>query len=354
MVQQAALGLSIERHRTMADSENKIRVGPDAYWDMMALVIEGRMASCESCLGLYYFLDDTICRIFLESCAAAGLMERYSLLELKPEAESGAPGAKKWYDQAIYIPAPRLRRLNPDFARRKVQHTANAVYKAFFIYYELLGANDAAISAAYVKAVNEDLLRNTALARSRHDVRLSPIVQLRLIFDGIRLKESEANETLPEPQQLSSWEIEKLATNKTAAFVLSAGSALPDIDEKFDRGEELDKFITGFLVDPFRLKEFARDKSRELPEEFHVQLLLLISELCLRRYEMLSHDRDEAARFVRDIRNAVEEAKVKHSGDQDYLAALSDFAGNLNSEQLPAFPFVSADQLGSTFASVGF
>lgn len=339
----------------MADSENKIRVGPDSFWDMMALVIEGRMASCESCLGLYYFLDDTICRIFLESCADAGLMERYSLLELKPEAELGAPGAKRWYDQAIYIPAPRLRRLNPDYARRKVQHTANAVYKAFFIYYELLGGNDAAISAAYGKALKEDLLRNMALARSRHDVRLSPIVQLRLIFDGIRLKESEANEKLPEPQQLSSWEIEKLATNKTAAFILNAAGSQPsDTDEKFDRGEELDKFITGFLVDPFRLKEFARDKSRELPEEFHVQLLLLISELCLRRYEMLSHDRDQAARFVRDIRNAVKEAKVKHSSDHDYLAALSDFAGNLNSEQLPAYPFVSADQLGSTFASVAF
>jgi hypothetical protein len=352
---QAAVDLYLERLRNMADSQNKLRVGPDSFWHMTAVAMEGRLASCESCLGLYYFNSELVCRLYLEACSDAGLVERYSLLELKAEADLNPAAARKRYDQAIYISAPRLRQLNPDLARRKAENTANAVYKAFFIYHELLAANDAAINAAYEKAVEEGSLRNPQLALSRRDVRLSSITQLRLILDGFKNKEIAATKERRESEQLSSSEIEKRATDQTVEYILSmAGSPAPDTEEKSDRGYELDKFITGFLVDPFRLKEFSGENSPPLPDGFHAQLLLLISELCRHRYDVLSHDRTQADKFVRDIRNAIEEAKVNYADDQNYLAALSDFAENLNSDQLPAVPFVSAIRLGSTFESVSF
>ena len=339
----------------MADKQNIHRFGPGSFWHMTAVAMVGQLASCESCLGLYYFNSELVCRLYLDACADAGLVEKYSLLELKAEADLKSGSARKRFDQAIYISSPRLRHLNPDLARRKVENTANAVYNAFSTYYELLGANDAAINAAYVKALRDRKLRNSAMALERQDVKLSPVTQLRLIWDGFKSKESALNRDRPEAKQLSSSQIEKLATNQTVDYILSfVGKPASDTKEKYDRAYELDEFITGFLVDPFRLKQFSAEKSPPLPSGFHVQLLLLISELCRHRYDNLSHDRTQADRFVRDIRSAIEQAKINHSDDQNYLAALSDFAENLNSERLPMVPFFSAIQLGSTFESISF
>jgi len=352
MVQAA--GFSIEGIRIMADSENKLKVGPDSFREMTALVIDGRLASCESCVGFYYFQSEINCRIYLDSCADAGLVVKVSLLQLKAEADLDVPAARKWYDQPIYISSPRFRKLNLDFARRKVENTANAVYNAYFIYHELLGANDNAISAAYENAVEERQLRNFEAALARRDVSLSAIAKLRLILDGFKNQESKKNKKLPEAERLRSSQVEKRATDRTVDYILQfVDSPPPSVEGKSDRGEELDKFITDFLINPFRLKEFLNEKSRELPAGFHVQLLLLISELCRRRYAYLAKtDRSQANNFIREIRSAVDRAKDIHFDDHDYLAALSNFAENLNSEQLPALPFSSAIVLGSTLKSI--
>jgi hypothetical protein len=336
----------------MADSQNKLKVGPDSFWEMTALAIDGWLASCESCCGFFYFNSESNCKIYLDSCADAGLVEKVSLLELRTDAGLDSATAREWYDQAIYISAPSFK-LNLDLARQKVENTANAVYNAYHIYYELLDADDAAISAAYVKAIEEGKLRDSDIADTRRDVKMSPIAEMRRILDGFKSRESAANRARPELEQLPSAVIEERATDQTVEYILSAiGSQPVNTEEKSDRGWELDEFITRFLIDPFRLKEFSREKNRALPEGFHVQLLLLISELCRRRYEILSNDRSQADKFVRDIRDAVEQAKANHSGDENYLAALSDFAENLDSEQLPAVPFNSAVLLGSTFTSI--
>jgi len=339
----------------MGDSQNRLKVGPDSFWEMTALAIDGWLASCESCVGFYYFQSGANCRIYLDACADAGLVEKVSLLELRADADLDAATAREWYDQAIYISAPAFRKLNLDLARQKIENTANAVYNAYFIYHELLDANDDAISAAYAKAVDQCTLRNSEIARQRWDVNLSPIAKMRLILDGFRSRESAANKERPKSEKLPSTEIEQRATIETVEYILStSGNGRPDTELKSDRGEELDAFITGFLIDPLRLKEFSREKSRELPEGIHVQLLLLISELCRRRYEILSDDQTQARQFVRDIRKAVEQAKANHPSDENYLAALSDFAENLDSEQLPAMPFSSTSWLESTFDSVSF
>ena len=341
----------------MAHTQNKLKVGPDSFWEMTALATDGSLASCESCVGFVYFQSESNCRIYLDACADAGLVEKVSLLNLRADADLDSPTARRWYDQAIYISAPSFRILNPDLARRKVENTANAVYHAYFIYHELLNADDDAISAAYARAVEEGLLRNAEDARDRRDVNLSSIAQMRLILDGFKSKQSAGNKKRPESERLRPAEVEARATEQTVDFILSAADGpAPDTKDKTDRGFELDQFITSFLIDPFRLKDFSRGQSPEPPDEIHVQLLLLISELCRRRYEILSVDPDQAYDFVRSIRKAVAEAKVKHSDNQDYLSALSDFAENLNTEQeqLPALPFVSAIQLGSTFESISF
>ena len=210
----------------MADSEHKLKVGPDSFWEMTELVIDGRLASCESCVGFYYFQSEVNCRIYLDSCADAGLVEKVSLLDLKAEADLDSPVARKWYDQAIYISAPSFRRQNLDFARRRIENTANAVYNALFIYHELLGADDNAISAAYANAIKERLLRNSDLAYSRRDVKLSSIAQMRVILDGFRSKDRAENKNVPEPKRLSPWPLDKRATDKTVAYILSWASTL--------------------------------------------------------------------------------------------------------------------------------
>ena len=337
----------------MADNENRLKVGPDSFWEMTALVIDGRLASCESCVGFYYFQSEVNCRLYLDSCADAGLVEKVSLLELKAEADLDSPIARKWYDQDIYISAPRFRKLDLNFARRRIENTANAVYNAYFIYHELLGADDGAISAAYANAVEKGMLRNSEIARNRRDVNLSPIAQMRVILDGFKSKESAEDKKLPEPPRLRQWPIDQRVTNKAVDYILSwAGTQPPAAEVKSDRGEELDEFITQFLIDPFKLREFSRTKSREMSDGFHVQLLLLISELCRHRYDILSADRTAADKFVENIRKAIEQAKFHHSDDQNYLAALSDFAENLESRELPGGPFLSAITLGTTMESV--
>lgn len=338
----------------MANNQGELKVGPDSFWEMAALALDGWLASCQSCVEFYYFQSQQNATSFLDSCAVAGLVERVSLLDLKADADSDSVTAREWYDQFIYISAPAFRKLNLDLARQKIENTANAVYDAFYIYYELLGADEKAISVAYSKAVDENKLRNSEIANQRLDVDLSSVAKLRLILDGFRSFERSRNKKLPSDQRLSATEIEKRSREGTVEYVLGAASEGYRSSRETgtnDRAGELQRFICDFVIDPFALEKFSLEKSRELPEGFHIQLLSLISELCRRRYESLASDQNSARKFVADVRHAVNEAQVKWADDSDYVAALNDLCEDLDPEQMFAVTFGKATWLQNAFQS---
>lgn len=339
----------------MAQIQQEPWLGPDSFREMAALALDGGLASCPSCVEFYYFQSETSSRLFLDSCAETGLVERVSLLDLKAVADSDSGTARSWYNQFIYISAPRFRKLNLDLARQKIENTANAVYDAFYIYYELLAANDAAIGAAYAKAVDKCQLRNSAVAERRRGVDLSSVAELRLILDGFKSAERSLNKKRPDAEKLSGAEMEKLATEQTVAFVLKTGSEgyrSARETETSNRGDELERFITDFVVDPFALKQFSRAPNRELPEGFHVQLLSLIGELCRHRYEMLAPD--PARKFIEDVSSAVTEAQFKWAEDPDYVAALNDLREDLNPGLTPAVAFTKATLPPNALQSTSF
>src|ERR1044071_4377867 len=227
-------------------------LGAASFWEMAALSISGRLASCQSCVEFFYFQSKQNAVAFLDSCAAGGLVEKRSLLGLRGEVgfRSVPTVRQQWYDQAIYISAPVFRRKNLDAARRRIEGTKVAVYKAFRLYYEVLGENDKAINAAYVKAVEKGGLRYSDLARERLDVDQSPIARLRLIKDGYLCRFRN------EHPKMSRADVEKRATEATAEYVLGFSTVGAELPPVRDHAEELEQFVREFLADTRDLGDF--------------------------------------------------------------------------------------------------
>jgi hypothetical protein len=294
---------------------------------MTALAMAGRLASCQSCVEHYYFQSQQNSVAFLDACAAGGLVEKVSLLDLRGDlGPRPFPTLRqKWYDQAIYISAPIFRKENLDAARERIDGTKNAVYNAFHLYYEVLGADDKAIGAAYVQAVKDgNLLRHPDIARERQDVDMSPVAWLRLIQDGFR------NLLKNENPALSREEVEKRINGATADYVFGFSGtdiALPPVS---DHAEELEEFIEEFLLERHDLKEFWLDAKDKLPVTYRTRMLLVIRELIYHRYDALHSASMERARlYVERIQERIREAQGQ-SNDKVYSEALSDMRDNLN------------------------
>ena len=298
----------------------------DSFWAMSALAISGRLASCQSCVEFFYFQSRQNSVAFLDSCAAGGLVEKRSLLDLRGEiSPRSVPTVRQqWYDQEIYISATVFRRRNLDAARRRIEGTKEAVYKAFRLYYEMLGANDRAINAAYVEAVEKGALRYPDVARERLDVDQSPVARLRLIKDGYSSDLRSKHREMPRP------EIEKRATEATAEYVLSFSRADVEMPPVRDHVEELEQFVIDFLADRRDLEEL-RKQDIELPADYRLQLLPVISELSCYRYDTLKQSGEAAgARFVENIKDEIGKAQKRQADDRAYVEALAEVVEDLD------------------------
>jgi hypothetical protein len=312
---------------------------------MAALAMAGRLASCQSCVEHFYYQSWRNAVAFLDSCAEGGLVEKVSLLDLQGEG-SARPFHKlwqHWYDQAIYISAPVFRKQNLDAARDRVEGTKNAVYNAFHLYHEVLGADDKGIHAAYMAAVEKSRLRHSDIARQRLDVDLSPVAKLRLIQDGYRKQIKD------EHPELLRGEVEKRAIELTSKYVLGFSGEDVAPTHVSDHSEELKAFVVEFLADQRDLAEFWRERYA-IPSDYRLRLLPVIRELVRHLYVTLRKQDDDAARgFIAGIQEEIDQAKQRAAGDKSYVTALSelreDFDGYLFDGRTPML-VPTADQPG--------
>lgn len=314
-------------------------LGSASFWQMAALAISGRLASCPSCVEFFYFQSKQNAVAFLDSCAAGGLVEKRSLLDLRGEVNSRSIPTirQQWYDQAIYISAPVFRRKNLDAARRRIEGTKVAVYKAFRLYYEVLGANDKAINAAYVKAIEEGILRYSDRARERLGVDQSPVARLRLIKDGhlCRIKNKYKNE-YPE---MSRADIEKraakAAAEATAEYVLGSSAVDVKLPPVRDHAEELEQFVIEFLGGKRDFGDFWKEEIKP-PADYRLQLLRVVSELIRHRYDTLKErGNDVGARFIEGIKKEIGRAQEREAADGAYVEALAEVIEDLDLHIFP-------------------
>ena len=305
---------------------NAPKLGSESFWEMVALAMAGGLASCRSCVEHYYFQSYQNAGAFLDSCVAGRLLERVSLLDLYGDVgPRPAPSLRQsWYDEPIYISAPRFRRLHLDVARERLESTKRAVLDALRLYHEELGADDNAILAAYANAITESMLRHSELARERKDVDMSPIARLRLIQDGFR---KDARRERPRDTRE---EIESAAAKRTVEYVNRfIGKAAPETSRS-DRLEELQKFTEEFLGRRHSLDEFWKGSYGQIPVGFERQWLPVVKELFRHCYESLLERRDSkgASEYFVLIQDKTREAQ-KGTNDRQYASALSEFRSDL-------------------------
>jgi hypothetical protein len=295
---------------------------------MTALAMEGWLASCQSCVEHYYFQSWKNAVAFLDSCAAGGLVEKVSLLDLNGDI-SPRPFPtlrQKWYDQAIYISAPVFRKENLDTARRRIEGTKNAVYNAFHLYYEVLGGDDDGINAAYMKAVEEgELLRHPGIARQRQDVALSSVAKLRLIQDGFmkRIKREQPG--------LSHGELKKQVNESATKYVLEFSGQTGQPPIVSDHAEELEEFVIDFLADRRDLAAFLQ-QGYKLPADYRLRLMPVIRELSYHLYQdaLREHGDAEAQALMTRLRQEIAEAKKRRADDETSVIALSELSEDLD------------------------
>jgi hypothetical protein len=332
----------------MAKEEGPL-LGSKSFWDMAQLAIAGELASCQSCVEFWYFQSQQNAVAFLDSCAAGGLVERVSLLDLRGDMEpisaAGPTQRQKWYDQYIYISVPAFRKRNLDAARDRIEGTKNAVYEAFQLYHEILRENDTGIGTAYLRAVEQQNLRDSDAAKKRLDVDLSPVAKLRLIRDGYR--SSIKVRTRSEGRKLSRSEIDRSATESTVKFVLESADCEPGSSGNvYDHAEELEKFIYEFLGDRRDLAPFWQGDSGS---KSRLILLPVISELVHQSVTKLKGDGNVQAadKFEKNVRKAIDQAMKHERKDAPYVAALEEVKEELDSFNSSAHPVPVTTQYGT-------
>jgi hypothetical protein len=311
--------------------ENQPRLGSESFWEMTALAMEGWLASCQSCVEHYYYQSWKNAVAFLDSCAAGGLVEKVSLLDLNGDI-SPRPFPtlrQKWYDQAIYISAPVFRKENLDTARRRIEGTKNAVYNAFHLYHEVLRDDDQGINAAYMKAVQEgELLRHPGIARARQDVALSSVAKLRLIRDGFMKNIKKQNKK--EQRDMSPGELNKWANEAATNYVLQFSGQKGEPPLVSDHTEELEEFVIDFLADRRDLATFIQE-GYKLPADYRLRLMPVIRELSYYLYDTVrEHSDAEAQALVARLRREIDEAKKRHVTKENSVIALSELSEDLD------------------------
>lgn len=331
------------------------RLKSETFWNMSALAVAGRLASCESCVEFYYLQSKANAAVFLDSCAGAGLVDRWSLLELRSDLEpiSSAPPTlrQQWFNQAIYLSSPPYRKYDLDMARERTEGTKNAVYNAFKLYHEELKTKDAAIVAAYDAAIKEEQLRFSSTAKDRADVALSVVAMVRLILDGFKV--AAKKEAKGSGVKLSNAQVEQRATEMTIEYVKRFWDAQPtSFRGKQDHGEELETFINEFLSDYRGLNQYWEEldpkPAHKMPSKSHVQILKVIGELIRTRYHVIMDNGDvnRAELFLNDARSSLKETQAREQADPAYVNAISEVIYDLDriayepNSPLPVIPTI--------------
>jgi len=234
--------------------------------------MQGELASCESCVEHFYFQSKFNAKVFLDSCASAGLVEKVSLLDLLGQLGSKRSPASMHYDQSIYLSAPDFRNRNPKRARERIENTKKAVYGAFRLYYDEVQADDAFVDRAYGRALDERILRNADAAEERRDVALSAVAKLRLILDAFRNQKKLSEPTLTAP------ELDVQATAATIDYIMRTPQRVT-ADGHSSRAEELRSFIDEVLESDEQTLRERLSSPHPLPKRDLVRLLRLVSGL---------------------------------------------------------------------------
>src|SRR5436305_12192596 len=103
----------MDSHTQPVPEPSRPPLGTQSFWHMAKVAMQGELASCESCVEHFYFQSSFNARAFLDSCAAAGLVEKVSLLDLLGQLGSKRSPTSQRYDQSIYLSAPDFRSRNP-------------------------------------------------------------------------------------------------------------------------------------------------------------------------------------------------------------------------------------------------
>jgi hypothetical protein len=206
------------------------------------------------------------------------------------------------------------------------------------LYFEILGANDEAINRAYLKAVAEEKLRRSNIAKERIDVDLSPVAKLRLIKDGYRFWIGK------DKPRLSRLQVDRQATDQTMSFIAeqSEGESVP-FNNLSDHAEELERFIFEFLRDRRDLQPFWHGENGY---KFHLYLFPVVNELIRLRVSTFRSQGDstKTSKFDKTIRDEIRQAKKRERKNPAYVAALDEVIEDLDrcmSSAPPQMPLVT-------------
>lgn len=298
------------------------KIGPAAFWEMVALTIRGRLASCVSCVEFFYFQSTANSSLFLEACASAGLLQRMSLLDLFGDVGPRIDPGQSRYDEPIYLSAPEFRSAHPQEARKRLDVTKNTVNTALRIFLEELRNDDGVVASAYETAVRENRLRFSEIAAERRGVRMSSLAKVRLMLDGFRVALSKGDDT----GKGTSRERDRLIVSRTIQFIRGfVGTQRPEMATT-DFGEELQQFTLDFLAAPERVREFDSDH-QDLAADYWVRWLPVLLNVAWGRFNALKNQvpNENADRFAKAFSHAAEGAARREQGKAagDLLNALS-------------------------------
>ncbi|SRR5258706_7639672 len=333
------------------------RVGADSFWEMVALAMSGRLASCTSCVEHFYFQSEINSSLFLEACASAGLLQKVSLLDLFGEVGSHVDPSLRRYDEPIYLSAPEFRRALPDEARQRMDNTKRAVYSALRLFFEELRADENAVAAAYDKAVATRILRHADLAERRKEVEMSSLAKLRLIQDGFRFAvrkrhkaEAKAIDRRAEEREVAS------CTTKYVRPFLGVGRGHLHADQL---DEDIETFVLDFLTNANKLEEFWDSKVGILPRDYWIRWFPVMLTLASDRYRRMLEKvgQTEALQFADRFSEAVTTALRQEANDSVRAHALDSLLDDWTifaSSHTPAEAFSRrAESLDSPPSSYG-
>ena len=306
------------------------KIGPAAFWEMVALTMGGQLASCVSCVEYFYFQSTANSSLFLEACASAGLLQRMPLLDLFGEVGPRVDPGQRRYDEPIFLSAPEYQVEYPDEARNRLTNTKNAVNSALRIFYDELRADEKMVAAAYSGAITEKVLRFFDVAATRRHVKHSFLSMVRLILDGYRaLHKTEHRD--------------RTAVADTIRFIRRFADVTPPAIETNDVGFELETFITEFITSPEKIHDtdFAKKVQLKVNSDYWIKWLPVMLNLAWGRSAALKKDDREteaenfSSHFVASISSAIQRenaneaaAEVLHSLNDEWHWMMAQPAGS--------------------------
>jgi len=312
-------------------------VGPDSFWEMVALAISGQLASCVSCIEHHYFMSTANAKLFLETCALAGLLQKMPLLDLFGDVGPREGTDRRGYEEPIYLSAPKFQLANPDAARNRLAKTKYLVNSALRLFFEELRGDEHAVAAAYEHALQERKLKNQETAEQRRDVRLSALARLRLILQSFRFQVSQNSKDT----ETDSRSVDRAVTFATVEYVRRFVGSTPAEDTKTDCSEELETFLLEFLSNPSKIAVFWKNDYGALRDDYWLRWLPVIMNLGSARFQHLAQtDTQRAQAFAEAVRSTIEKAARKETSAAVLTSLLQEWDEVITSPNGPAMAWL--------------